>query len=362
MLRSTLHRWLPETAPVTRQEKLRAAGGALLGIMLTGLLCQWWIESRELQGVWLVAPMGASAVLLFALPSSPLAQPWPVIGGNTVSALVGIALAHVAPQTPWAGGLAVALAIGLMFALRCLHPPGGAMALLGVLTHTVDFGFAFNPVLLNGVLIVLAAMLYNSLTGRPYPHRHSAAQATPPDSGGLSSSDLDAALRKYNQVLDMDRQDLQDLLREAQTHAYQRTLGQLRCSDIMTRSLVTARQSESLDTAWQRLIEHEIKALPVVDEAGHVLGIVSRSDFIRHWHGADGQPSSRPSEPGQSPEVQQIMTHKVRVAPEDQRLIDLLPLFSNEGHHHLPIVNDRQLLVGMITESDVVRALHRAVR
>ena len=55
------------------------------------------------------------------------------------------------------------------------------------------------------------------------------------------------------------------------------------------------------------------------------------------------------------------MTHKVRVAPEDQRLLDLLPLFSNEGHHHLPIVNDRQLLVGMITESDVVRALHRAV-
>lgn len=358
---SMLRRWWPEATTVTRQEKLRAAGGALLGLLLTGLLSQWLISANGWLGAWLVAPMGASAVLLFALPSSPLAQPWPVIGGNTLSALVGIALAHVAPQTPWAGGLAVAAAIGLMFALRCLHPPGGAMALLGVLTHTVDYRFAFNPVLLNCVLIVGVAMLYNSLTGRPYPHRHAAPPATSPDSGGLSTIDLDAALRQYNQVLDMDRQDLHALLREAQTHAYQRTLGQLCCRDIMTRSLVTAGQHESLETAWQRLIEHAIKALPVVDEAGHVQGIISRSDFIHHWHGPDAQRSPTALRSADDARVHQIMTHPVRVAPEDQRLIDLLPLFSNEGHHHLPIVNDQQVLVGMITESDVVRALHRAV-
>lgn len=358
MIPALLRRLFPDTSPVTGQEKLRAAAGALLGLVVTGGFCQWLIGVNGLHSAWLVAPMGASAVLLFALPASPLAQPWAVIGGNTLSALVGIGLAHIAPQTAWAGGLAVAVAIGLMFALRCLHPPGGAMALLGVLTHTVDYGFAFNPVLLNCVLMVLAAMLYNSLTGRPYPHHRSATAAPAIGSGGLVTADLDAALRQYNQVLDMDRQDLETLLREAQSHAYQRTLGQRLCSDIMSRALVTASQKDSLDDAWHRLIQHGIKALPVVDESGHVQGIVSRSDFIHHWHGP-GQGDTKAAMT--LSEVGQIMTPHVRVAREDQRLIDLLPLFSSGGHHHLPIVNAQEVLVGMITESDVVRALHRAV-
>ena len=74
----------------------------------------------------LVAPMGASAVLLFAVPASPLAQPWSIIGGNLVSATVGVACASWIADPVGAGALAVALAICAMFALRCVHPPSGA--------------------------------------------------------------------------------------------------------------------------------------------------------------------------------------------------------------------------------------------
>jgi CBS domain-containing membrane protein len=86
----------------------------------------------------LVAPMGASAVLLFAVPASPLAQPWSIVGGNLVSATVGVACATWISDLVDAAALAIALAICAMFALRCVHPPSGAVALTAVLWRSLD--------------------------------------------------------------------------------------------------------------------------------------------------------------------------------------------------------------------------------
>ena len=77
--------------------------------------------------------MGASALLLFAIPSSPLAQPWSIVGGNTVSALIGLLVSRYVPEPAVAAGCAVAFAIAAMSLLRCLHPPGGAAALTAAL-------------------------------------------------------------------------------------------------------------------------------------------------------------------------------------------------------------------------------------
>ena len=100
-------------------------------------------------------------MLVFALPASPLAQPWPVIGGNTTAALVALACVNWLPDGIWLDAFATALAIGAMFSLRCLHPPGGAVALLTVLTHTTQFSFAFFPTMVNSLLLVLAGVVYN---------------------------------------------------------------------------------------------------------------------------------------------------------------------------------------------------------
>jgi len=345
----------PELAAVSRTEQWRAALGAMLAIALTG-----WLShslAPQTSATWLVAPMGASAVLLLALPSSPLTQPWSVVGGNTLSALVGLAVYQFLPHSHMAAGLAVGLALLTMFCLRCLHPPGGAVALLMVLTQTHDWRFALEPVMLNSVVLVLLATLYNRMTGRAYPHPKASPSEVKVALPRFTTDDLDAALQHYNQVIDMDRQDLQALLHDAQAHAYQRTLGQLRCSDIMSTRLVTVRGHEHLAQAWQLLVAHNIKSLPVVDELGHVMGIITRSDFIAHWHGA---PDAR-SAPKENIQVRQRMTRQVRVVNDGTHLIDLLPLFSQEGHHHLPMVNGDQVLVGMITESDVIRALCRAL-
>lgn len=131
---------------------------------------------------WLVAPMGASAVLVLGVPSSPLAQPWSGVGGNTLSALVGIACARWLgpPELAAAVAVAVGAAIGLMLALRCLHPPGGAAALMMVPGGITDPWFAVFPVLLNAALLAMAGIAYNNATRRPYPHTQRPADKEKP--------------------------------------------------------------------------------------------------------------------------------------------------------------------------------------
>src|SRR6195952_2699448 len=112
----------------TARGRLFACLGAIVGVILAGLISAWFHGDGEALP-WLVAPIGASAVLLFAVPASPLAQPWPIVGGNVLSALVGLAVVHVVDERTLAVALAVALAIAVMSVTRCLHPPGGAMAM-----------------------------------------------------------------------------------------------------------------------------------------------------------------------------------------------------------------------------------------
>ena len=127
-------------------ERVRAVLGAVLGVLFAAGVSLWISPEPAL---WLIAPIGASAVLVFTAPASPLAQPWPVVAGNTVSALVGVACAHLLPLPLLAAALAVGLAISIMMLLRCLHPPGGAVALLMVLMHEQSWSFVLFPVLVN---------------------------------------------------------------------------------------------------------------------------------------------------------------------------------------------------------------------
>jgi CBS domain-containing membrane protein len=377
LFRARVRAWLgalwPAPVMVDGKQRLRAVAGAFIGILLSGVLSRW-IGGAMGMSPWLVAPIGASAVLVFAVPASPLAQPWSVVGGNTISALVGTVCVLLIPEPALAGALAVALAIAAMFQLRCLHPPGGAAALLVVLTHTTHFQFSAFPVLVNCLLLVVAGMAYNSLTGRPYPH----TQATPaagaaPAGSRFSAADLDAALAHYNQVLDISRDDLEALLHDAESAAYWRNLGQLRCSDIMSREPVAVQFGTLLNEAWALMRARGIKALPVTDRARRIVGIVTMADFMRsvdldHREGIGERLRALMRLSGTThtdrPEVVgQIMTRKVQVARADRFLIELAPLFSQKkGHHHIPIINSEQRLVGIITQSDLVRALYRAVQ
>lgn len=349
------------------RERLRFIVGAVIGVLLTALLSRWWAGGSS-TGPWMVASLGASAVLVFGMPSSPLAQPWPVLGGSTLSALVGAVCAALIPDPAIAGALAVGLAIALMVPLRCLHPPGGAMALYVVLTAGDGWHLAAFPILFNVVVLLVAAVVYNGLTGRRYPHPQRVAARTDVAQGAFAASDVDAALAHYNQVLDVSRADLEGLLHLAGRAAFQRTLGEVRCSDIMSKPAFAVEAGVSLKGAWALMRAQQIKALPVVDVQRQVIGIVTVADFMRlanlDTHEGLGQRLRTlvMGRSGQPQEVGEIMSHPVQVARVAQHAMDLVPLFSQGGHHHIPIVDGDECLAGVITQTDLVRTLATAVQ
>jgi CBS domain-containing membrane protein len=375
-----LRGFIPGPVMVNATERLRACSGALLGILLTGLVSHWALGSNAPLPL-LIAPMGASAVLLFGVPASPLAQPWSIIGGNLVAAVIGVSCARWIPDPVLAPAIAVSAAIGTMFALRCLHPPSGAVALTAVLggpaVTSQGFHFVLTPVLLNSFLLLSVALLFNNATRRRYPHVAHADlgklhQTKDQPSGrriGFTQEDLDYVLHQYNQVLDVSRDDLEDLILQTELHAYQRRFGAITCADIMSRDVISVEYGTSLEDAWGLLLKHRIKALPVINSARRLIGIITQTDFMRQanlqvYTGFEQKLKQfirrTTNTHSDKPEVVgQIMTAKVQSAEEDAHIVELVQPLSDSGIHHIPIVDDQRRLVGMVTQSDMVAALYR---
>ena len=202
-------------------ERLIACLGAAICIALTVVVCAGLpLAAADLPII--VAPLGASAVLIFAVPSSPLAQPWPVIGGNVLSVLAGVAAFNAFPNTAVAAGVAVGGAILVMSLLRCLHPPGGAAALTAVIgshgIHAAGYSFAFAPVGINSIALVSLGMFFHRATGRSYPH-HPEPVSQPQSNSGIHLADIDAALDDMHESFDISREDLAVLLARAEVHS-----------------------------------------------------------------------------------------------------------------------------------------------
>jgi CBS domain-containing membrane protein len=381
MTTSFLARWLPQPNNGSRREQLRACAGAICGLLLTGLICHFLL-APDSASVYLIAPMGASAVLLFCLPASPLAQPWSVVGGNVVSGLMGMACVKWLGPSVGVAALAACLAIGAMFALRCLHPPGGAVALTtvvgGASVHAAGFEFVFITVLFNSAVLVACAVLYNNLTGRRYPHiqqlvashPHATKDDVPSNRLGFSPDDLDAVLRQHSEVLDISRDDLQAIFLQTEMRAYQRRFGVVTCADIMSKDVLSVEFGTPLDVAWRTMREHDVGALPVVNRARRVIGIITQTDFLRHG-GLDDYQGMRQRLRGllqrsglshsDKPEVVgQLMTPSPHTARLGTPIIDLVPLMADAGYHHIPIVDDEERLAGIISQSDLMAALYES--
>jgi CBS-domain-containing membrane protein len=163
--------------------------------------------------------MGASAVLLFAVPHGTLSQPWPVLGGHVVSAVIGVSVASIVSNEVLAASLAVGVAVGAMHYLRCIHPPGGATAVSAVIggaeVHDLGFQFVVTPVFLNAMLILLIAVLFNFVfEWRRYPaylqqlHRKDGKEKAGDEIGGISHEDFVYALSEMDSFIDISEGDL----------------------------------------------------------------------------------------------------------------------------------------------------------
>ncbi|MEW5757335.1 MAG: HPP family protein [Pseudomonadota bacterium] len=361
--------WLRLFYPAPLSMGRREIWLGILGVGL-GLLFTEWLSRQVLGTVnpWFIAPMGASAVLLFAVPASPLAQPWALFGGNVIAALIGVACLQWFGDGGASAALAGAAAVAAMFALRCLHPPGGAVALTAVLAggpiHALGYGFVLL-VAANSLFMLLLALLLHNGMGRRYPHHNAAAShphgtrdPLPTHRTGFVKEDLDAALASFGEVLDIDREDLEELMIRAHRHAQRRHWGAMRCADLMSRDVVCVGPDASVDEAWVRLARHKIATLPVVDAEDKLVGIVSLHDFFMAQ--SERLPEGIPRHSA-ARRVADIMTRRVRTARPEQPIADLVHGFSDGGLHHMPVVDEQQRVVGMITQSDLVAALFTAL-
>jgi CBS domain-containing membrane protein len=354
-------------------EKLRPMLLAGITIFLTG-----WLASLSISGTGLktlLASMGASAVILFAMPLSPVAKPWPLIGGHFISATLGILCAMLIPSSVWiAAAVAVALSILAMQLARCLHPPGGASALIPVLggesIKALGFQFLLTPLALNVAVLWLISTLYQFWLAK------SAAPTTPEshkpiERFGINSEDLRAALADMGSFVDIGERELTEIYQLAAARSFRREFGDITAADIMTPAPFTVEFGTELEEAWTLMQTHRIKALPVIDRGRHVVGIVTQSDFFRHaraerLQGLGGKLRDllRPSTTTHSdkPEVVgQIMSTPVLTANTQQHLSELAHLLTERSVHQLPVVDERHKLAGIITQTDLIAALYRGM-
>lgn len=217
----------PATNPVGLTETLVSIGSALLGILIVYGFTQYLLG--ETASVLITASMGASAVLLFGVPHGALSQPWPLFGGHLVSAGVGVTCAALIPAPIPAAATAVALAIGAMQLLRCVHPPGGATALAAVIggpaVHALGYSYLLVPVGVNVALIFAVALTANyPFAWRRYPAtlaRYAEQEPAPQPTAQLHPEDLQHAIRELNVVVDITPDELNEIARRALVHAEQ---------------------------------------------------------------------------------------------------------------------------------------------
>jgi CBS domain-containing membrane protein len=211
---------LRQLAGANWRERAVAALGAGLGIAFAGAVAAPLVGSHA--ALLLAASLGASAVIVFAVPSSPLGQPWPVIGGTTLATATGVFIAQTLGHGVLAAGVAVGLSILVMSVTRSLHPPGGGCALVPVLAGpeimAKGYMFALVPGGLNAALLVLAAVIFHRFSGHSYPHRPAPAPVDP----RILPEDIDAALDAAHESFDVSREDLAALLEAAERNALAR--------------------------------------------------------------------------------------------------------------------------------------------
>ncbi len=357
--------------PVPLGEKWLAGGLAALAFILIGILPE--VDTRLATPLW-VASMGATAVLLFATPHSTLVQPWAILGGHLISATIGVASQQLIPH-PFSPAVAVGLSIVAMYLTHSLHPPGGATALFAVIggpsIWDLGYGYVLNPVAINAVLMLMLGICINTLF-RPktaYPARLTSASeqgeiSLPTPS--ISPSDIRQALIDAGTYLDVTDDDLWLIYQSADLSAQKRFLSSHPISRLSLGKTETLRYGDSIEDLWQALKRSTNGCVVIVDAFRHIEGIITQNDVIPYLTQVQSKKrlSNRISElASKSSRLQhdmvagQIMSTPVVTIHESASMEQVVAILADGHFHHVPVVDDRRRLLGVITHAHIWQAL-----
>lgn len=352
-----LHALGPAVARPAATEILRSAAGVAAGLMVTALLARATAGPGPV-GTLIAAPLGASAFLAFAVPNSPLAQPWSLVVGNALSALCALLTLQFTAD-PWlALPVATCVAVLAMMLARAMHPPGAAVALgvallAGSEARPHGLGWALFPVATDSIVLVCAAIAWNRLTGRRYPFRQPAEQGihgtrdpAPERRLSLTPDALADLLRRMNMAANIGAEDLARVIAAAEAEAAASHIGTRTAAELMSRDLVTVGPDDSRDRLADRFRQHRFKTLPVVDAEGRLLGLVNE-----HALATDTDAAARAHD----------LAETVRTVRPDTGLGPIIVLLEDGHQQAVPVTDADHRLVGLVTRSDLIGALAHVI-
>jgi len=367
----------PVASALHRRDQWLAVLASFAAMLLIGLLSGWMTPG--LQKLLLVASLGPSIVLVFVVPNSPFSQPYPMLMGHFVSAIIGVGCAYLPLELYFSAAIGITLCMMAMFFLGCVHPPAGATAMMPIIVGAEAVGgfhFVYFPVLSNmAVLVILGILFHRYWLKKEYPthptptkdpiHKHE--DASPLVRLGINPEDLEGALKEFDAYLNITEKDLEQVYGLAQEKAYTRKFGEVRCQDIMSRDVISVTTDTALEEAWALLRQHKVKLLPVVDPQQQVIGIISLVDYLKRadlktyeglYERLEHFVKGDANEDQSTRHVGEIMASPAFTVKQDDLVASLVPLLSDKGMHHVPVVDANNKLVGIVTQSDLIAALY----
>ena len=347
----------PNFKVLALKQRLWCGFGALLGLGLSSLI-SWWILGDI--NAWYIAPMGASSVLLFAVPASPLSQPWNIVVGNSIAAIIGVSCAYMIPNLTVAFSVAVALAVVVMMSTDSLHPPSGAVAITAVIggdaVHQLGYQFVLYPVLLNSLLLLGVAVIFNRMLGKQYPQlpqlNTRSTDPTPTQKATIHPQDIRDVLAQQTQLLDISEYDLQKLILAAQGKATARAVNPLRCEEVMSKEVVSLNEDDDITVALDQFKRMNLMSLPVIDVAQKIVGTLALYQVVEWFKRTVDMPTHRQHQ------VKHIMLRQVVTVKPQQHIQDLVPYFVERSFNYIPVVQHEKLL-GIISRADMIAALNQ---
>lgn len=339
------------------KDRLLCGIGALMGLALSSLI-SWWVLGDI--NAWYIAPMGASSVLLFAVPASPLAQPWNMVVGNSIAGIIGVTCAMYIPNLTEAFSVAVALSIFLMMTTDSLHPPSGAVAITAVLggeaVHQLGYNFIFYPVLLNSLLLMVIAIVFNRMLGKQYPqvaqiNQHS-KDPTPTQKVTIQPQDIQETLDQQTELLDISEYDLQKIILAAQEKANARAVSQFKCQDIMSKDVISLDENDDIHSALDKFKHMNLMSLPVVDAQQQLVGTLALYEVVEWFKRATDLRTTWQRQ------VKDIMVRQVVTVKPEQPIQDLVPYFVERSFNYIAVV-ENQKMIGIISRADMIAALNQ---
>jgi len=330
-------------------------------------------------GLYLVAPFGATSVLLFAVPNSPLAQPWSAIVGNTVAALVGVGVCLLIGDPVLRVALAVGLAITATILCRAVHPPAGAVAMTAAMNpemvDALGIWFALTPIALGTAALVALAAVYARATGRRYPFRqfedagrHHTEDRTPSERLNLSQQELTGILDRFSQTFNLGVEDLARMIGAAELQAAARRSAPLTAGDIMSRDLITIRAETGLGDVANLFRHHRFTSLPVVDADRRFLGVIfqmhliarAREDALRLNRGylpaLKRLLDRRREKPVKAGDIMEVAVPRATV---DTPVGVLLAMMADGDVDAVPVLEYGRIS-GIVTRTDMIAAMARS--